>query len=134
MVNKSKRISGQVSGRNHKDVEWTSDTVSTEFNYLVPTIRRIDPNLNVKIENENIMESGTADIKGDMITQSFNMGSIPQGRKSPVSQLSINIDKEMIRPKRRESLRNDASKEPETAALEPILSQSALILRDEDIQ
>ena len=82
----------------------------------------MDPNLNVKIENENIMESGTADIKGDMITQSFNIGSIPQGRKSPVSQLSINIDKEMIRPKRRESLRNDASKEPETAALEPILS------------
>ena len=38
-----------------------------------------------------------------------------------MSQLSINIDKEMKRPERYETMRN-ASKEPDTAALEPVVS------------
>ena len=122
MVNKSpNRVSGHNLGRNHKDIEWTSDTVSTEFNYLVPTIRRIDVNQNVKIENTNSMESGAADIKGEFIAQNFNIGSAPYDRKSPISQLSINIDKEMNRPERYETMRN-ISKEPDTAALEPVVS------------
>ena len=31
------------AGKNTRDQEWTSDTVSTEFNYLQPTVRRLDP-------------------------------------------------------------------------------------------
>ena len=78
MVNKSpNRVSGQNLGRNHKDIEWTSDTVSTEFNYLIPTIRRMDINQNVKIENENSVESGAVDLNGDTIAQNFNIGNLP---------------------------------------------------------
>ena len=52
-----------MGGKNTRDAEWTSDTVSTEFNYLQPTIRKMEPATRGKMDSS---EDLVKDLKGDV--------------------------------------------------------------------
>ena len=59
----TKNHSRHMGGKNTRDAEWTSDTVSTEFNYLQPTIRKMEPATRGKMDSS---EDLVKDLKGDV--------------------------------------------------------------------
>ena len=92
----TKHHSRNVGAKNTRDAEWTSDTVSTEFNYLLsPTIRRMEPATRHSKQNDS-----SEDIVGDLKevnSQAFRIGG---QQLPPFSRLSLNIDDEIPAIKR----------------------------------